>query len=124
MGNERVLRILMLCATGVAFPFLLATTIVSLSQQNWWYGRDVTAFCFGYIPLAATVVLSLASLYSIRKNKKAPSRVFAFMDLMAVVSYLSVLLPIWIIEVNENGSAMALLTGYLTSMMLFNMYVL
>ena len=123
MSNERSLRVATLCAAGLAFPFGIATTIVSLeiAQNNWWYGRDVTAFCFVYIPLAATFALSIASLRYNYKKTKQPSHTFALLDLVAAISYLAILLPIWIVEIGENGTAMALLAGYLTTMMMFNM---
>lgn len=123
MSNERSLRIATLSAAGLAFPFGIATTIVSLeiAHNHWWYGRDVTSYCFVYIPLAATFALSIASLRHNYKQTKQPSHTFALLDLVAAVSYLAILLPIWIVEIYQNGTAMALLAGYLTALMMFNM---
>src|SRR4051812_40852964 len=114
MSNERSLRIAMLCANGIALPFLIAMTIVSVGRTRWsWYGgREVTTYCFVYIPMAATTFISVGSL----RLTKPARRTFALLDMFAAIFYLALLLPIWIVEIDENGSAMALLAGYLTAL--------
>lgn len=128
MGVERPLRVLMLLTTALATPLLIATTVVSIQREKrdyYWSGeRPVTAFCFGYIPLALTAFACVASLHHHRKHGSSPGARLALLDAFAGVGYLSILLPIWIVEIGRLAQpGFGLLVGYLTAPMIINMYV-
>lgn len=121
MAHERALRICTVVNTAIALPLLIAMTIISLEPM--YHGaRDVTAFCFAYIPLALTALTSGASLRHYRKHGRMPGPPFALLDCVAGILYLSVLLPIWIVEIGALADAGAgLVAGYLTAPMIVNM---
>lgn len=124
MAYERALRGLTLITTAVAVPLLIATTVVSLKKDydRYWDSRHVTAFCFGYIPLAATTITSVASLIYHRKHGRMPGSRFILLDAFCFVAYLSILLPIWLIEIGRLVQpGWGLLAGYLTAPMIVNM---
>lgn len=121
---ERPIRIGTLLTTALATPLLIASTVVSLDHAYWSYQyRNITAFCFGYIPLFLTVVASCCSLLHRRKTGKAPEgSFFFFADGLAALSYLGVLIPIWALEIGElNAPGYGLLAGYTTAPMIINM---
>jgi hypothetical protein len=124
MAHERALRILSLCLTGLATPLLIATTVISLeiSFQSYYSYRNVTTFCFGYVPLALTAFASAASLRFHRKNGRLPGARFALLDVFAVATYLGILIPIWTIELSAlREPGLVLLATYLTAPMIVNM---
>lgn len=118
MSHDRTLRVLTLLTTALATPLLIGATVVSL-QLHSWYRRRVSAFCFGYIPLAMTAA---ASIIGIARHGKAPRISIALLDLAAAVSYVALLIPIWTIEVPRlNQGGVGLLIGYTTAPMIVNM---
>jgi hypothetical protein len=123
MAHERALRMLSLGLAGLTTPLLIATTVVSLHiNYDRWHPRPATSFCFGYLPLALGAFASAASLYFHRRNGRLPGGRFALLDLLAAVMYLSVLIPIWKIEISElREPGFGLLVGYLTAPMIVNM---
>ncbi|KAH7389962.1 hypothetical protein BKA66DRAFT_510955 [Pyrenochaeta sp. MPI-SDFR-AT-0127] len=131
MADELPLRVLTLLTSALAFPLLIATTVVSIqweqrrySWDSWNRKRAVTAFCFGYIPLALTALASSASLYHRRKHGSSPGGRFALLDAFTGIVYLAILIPIWAIEVGRlDQPGYGLLVGYLTSPMIINMLV-
>lgn len=124
-AHERLLRILTLLTTTLATPLLIATTVISLNSGVYVYYfryRRVTAFCFGYIPLALTVLASSLALVHQRKHGKAPDGHFCFVDGLAALAYLGVLVLIWAVEIGElKGPGFGLLAGYTTAPMIVNM---
>lgn len=126
MAHERSLRVLTLLTTALVTPLLIATTIISVHEQrnNYYYNRKppITAFSFGFIPLALTALASSVSLLYHRKHSRMPGPRSTILDCVAGLSYLGVLLPIWIVEVGRLVKpGYGLLTGYLTSPMIINM---
>jgi hypothetical protein len=118
MSHDRTLRVLTLLTTALATPLLIGATVVSL-QSHSWYRRRVSAFCFGYIPLALTAA---ASVIGIARHGKKPRISIVLLDLAAAVTYIALLIPIWSIEVprlNQGGAG--LLIGYTTAPMIVNM---
>ena len=121
VARERPLRILTLFTSAVATPFLIASTILSL-QSGYWYRRDVTAFCFGYIPLFMTAVASTISLITQRRHSRLPDARFSLLDALAGVTYFSILIAIWAAEIVEMGDGgLGLVAGYTTAPMIVNM---
>jgi hypothetical protein len=85
----------------------------------------VTAFCFGYIPLAMTAVASTVSVVHQRRRGTAPGPKFALLDGLASIIYLAILIPIWAVGVGDLGApGYGLLAGYTTSPMIVNMQVI
>ena len=125
MSLERHLRISTLLATAIAFPLDLATTIISINEEknNYYSGRSITTFSFGFIPLAMTVVASFTSLQHTKKHGKVSDALhIRMLDLVAVLAYISVLVPIWVIEIGRlEKSGFALLAGYTTAPMIVNL---
>jgi hypothetical protein len=122
MTQERPLRVLILLASALALPLLIAITVISVEDRSWYNNRDVTAFCFGYIPLAMTAVASTVSIVHQRRYSRMPGPKFALLDGLAGVTYLAILIPIWAVEVGElRESGYGLLTGYTTAPMIVNM---
>ncbi|KAI0616414.1 hypothetical protein TUN199_11595 [Pyrenophora tritici-repentis] len=122
VSNERFLRILTLSSSALATPFLIATSIVSTEGHGWGYRREATAFCFGFIPLAMTAFASSVTLYYQRHHGRVPTAGFALLDGAAFCAYISVLIPIWVVEVNYLWSAsLGMLAGYTTTPMILNM---
>ena len=120
ISNERFLRILTLFASALTLPFLIASTIVSIKYHR-WYRHGVTAFCFGYIPLAMTALASAIALYQQRRHGRLPGPKIALLDGIALFTYLSVLIPIWVVEIDElRNASLGALAGYTTSPMIFN----
>jgi hypothetical protein len=121
-SHERVLRIGTLLTSALATPLLIAITVISVEGRWAWYHRDVTTFCFGYIPLAMTALASSISLAHHRRHKRAPGPRHAMLDGLAGITYLSILIPIWAIEIGQLGEpGFALLAGYTTAPMIVNM---
>jgi len=121
ISNERSLRILTLFTTALTMPFLIASTIVSINHDR-WYRRNVTAFCFGYIPLAMTALASAVALYQQRRHGRLPGPKLVLLDGTAFFVYLSILIPIWVVEIDQlRNSSLGALVGYTTSPMIFNM---
>ncbi|KAI4928447.1 uncharacterized protein J4E92_005933 [Alternaria infectoria] len=127
MAQERSLRVLNLFASALTTPFLIAITVLSLeshSYRYWYDHRDVTTFCFGYIPLAMTAVASTASIVHQRRHNRTPGPKLALLDGLAGIAYLAILIPIWAVEVDDLGSAgYGFLAGYATAPMIVNMFV-
>ncbi|KAI4668230.1 uncharacterized protein J4E78_002054 [Alternaria triticimaculans] len=127
MAQERSLRVLNLFASALTTPFLIAITVLSLeshSYRYWYDHRDVTTFCFGYIPLAMTAVASTVSIVHQRRHDRMPGPKFALLDGLAGIAYLAILIPIWAVEVDDLGSAgYGFLAGYATAPMIVNMFV-
>ncbi|KAI4692767.1 uncharacterized protein J4E88_001135 [Alternaria novae-zelandiae] len=127
MAQERSLRVLNLFASALTTPFLIAITVLSLeshSYRYWYDHRDVTTFCFGYIPLAMTAVASTASIVHQRRHNRTPGPKFALLDGLTGIAYLAILIPIWAVEVDDLGSAgYGFLAGYATAPMIVNMFV-
>jgi hypothetical protein len=122
MANERPLRILSLFTSALATPLLIATTIISFESQYWYANRDVTAFCFGYIPLAMTAVASTLAMIHQRRHGSAPGPKFALLDGLAGITYLAILIPIWAVEIDHlRAPGYGLLAGYTTAPMIVNM---
>ncbi|USP74807.1 uncharacterized protein yc1106_02081 [Curvularia clavata] len=118
---ERPLRVLTLLTTVLATPLLIATTVISLNSYSWYYYRSVTTFCFGYIPLALTALASSLSLVYQKKHGKAPEGRFFFVDGLATLGYLGVLIPIWGVEIGKlRAPGFGLLAGYTTAPMIVN----
>ncbi|KNG46058.1 hypothetical protein DDE82_001907 [Stemphylium lycopersici] len=123
VARERPLRIATLFTSAFATPFLIASTILSL-QSGYWYRSDVTAFCFGYIPLFMTAVASSISLITQRRHSRLPGAQFSLLDGLAAVTYLSILISIWAAEVVRMGDGgEGLVAGYTTAPMIVNMFV-
>jgi hypothetical protein len=119
MSQERNLRILTLLTTALATPLLIGSTVASLESHYWWDHRKVSAFCFGYIPLAFTAA---ASVIGITRHGRMPRFSIALLDLVAAVTYVAVLIPIWVVEVpRSNQGGLGLLFGYTTAPMMINM---
>lgn len=118
MSHDRNLRILTLLTTALAMPLLIGSTVASLELRS-WYRRRVSAFCFGYVPLALTAA---ASIIGITKHGRMRRFSIALLDLTAAVTYVAVLIPIWSIEVPRlNQGGVGLLIGYTTAPMIINM---
>ncbi|KAH7406770.1 hypothetical protein DE146DRAFT_404508 [Phaeosphaeria sp. MPI-PUGE-AT-0046c] len=119
MSYDRALRTATLLTTALALPLLIGCTALSLQDELRWRRRRVSAFCFGYIPLAMTVA---ASTISIVKSKRLSKYSTTLFDLAAAISYIAVLLPIWTYEVGHlNQGGVGLLIGYTTAPMIVNM---
>ncbi|KAH4073965.1 hypothetical protein HBI56_049720 [Parastagonospora nodorum] len=119
MSHDRTLRVLTLLTTALATPLLIGATVLSLQPES-WYRRRVSAFCFGYIPLALTAA---ASVIGIARHGKTPKISIALLDLVAAVTYVALLIPIWSIEVPRlNQGGVGLLIGYTTAPMIVNMF--
>ena len=124
MSLERSLRLLTYLATAITFPLGIAATVVSLQHQyTRWAPRHVTAFCFVFIPLVLTVVASSISLQYMKKHGKKPRALhFKVLDLVATLAYFAVLIPCWVLEIQEySAGGFGLLTGYTTAGMIVNM---
>jgi hypothetical protein len=122
MSTERTLRILTLLTTALATPLLIGCTVASLQIRNgyWWNRRHVSTFCFGYIPLVLTAI---ASIIGIARHGRMPRISIAFLDLIAAITYIALLICIWAIEVHQmNQGGLGLLIGYTTAPMIVNMF--
>jgi hypothetical protein len=118
MSHDRTLRVLTLFTTALATPLLIASTVVSLQLYS-WHRRRVSAFCFGYIPLALTAAVSVIG---IARHGRTPRVSIALLDLAAAVTYVALLIPIWSVEVPRlNQGGVGLLIGYTTAPMIVNM---
>jgi hypothetical protein len=122
---ERPLRIITLATTTLATPLLIATTVVSFAvhRYSWSYDRrSVTAFCFGFIPLALTVLAAAKSLMHQRKHGRVPTGGFMLVDGITALVYLGVLIPVWAKEIGMlEKPSFGLLAGYTTAPMIVNM---
>ncbi|EUC29577.1 hypothetical protein COCCADRAFT_106142 [Bipolaris zeicola 26-R-13] len=121
---ELPLRVLTLLTTVISLPLLIATTIVSLNYHVWWRYRPVTAFCFGYIPLALTAFASARTLIHHRRYGRMPQASFKLVDGVAFIAYVSILTAIWAVEIgNLERPGFGLLAGYTTAPMIVNMLI-
>jgi hypothetical protein len=125
MSHDRSLRIFTLLTTALATPLLIGCTVASLQSETGRYyyyrsrPRTVTAFCFGFIPLALTAG---ASVVGIARHGSKPKVILSLLDLAAAVSYVALLIPIWAVEVSKmNKGGLGLLIGYTTAPMIVNM---
>lgn len=121
---ERSLRLLTYLATAIALPLNIAATVISLAHLRYqWTRRHVTAFCFIFIPLAMTVAASSISLQYMKKHGKSPRVLhLRVLDLISALTYLSVMIPCWTVEIREFGNGgFGLLVGYVTAPMILNM---
>ncbi|KAL6703944.1 hypothetical protein ACN47E_008882 [Coniothyrium glycines] len=127
MAEERPLRLLTLATTALATPLLIACTVISIDKINyyWWSSRrNVTTFCFGYIPLAITTIASVGSLIHNRRHGRMPGSKYAPLDGLAVLAYMGVLIPIWAVEIGKlEQPGFGLLAGYTTAPMIVNLCV-
>jgi divalent metal cation (Fe/Co/Zn/Cd) transporter len=126
MSVERSLRLFTFLITTIAVQLDIAMSVVSAVQEdrNYYYGsRKVTTFYFGFIPLTMTVVSSILSLQYTKKHGKSPTSIqFKVLDLVAVLAYIGVLIPIWVVEIRRlHLSGFGLLVGYTTAPMIVNM---
>lgn len=79
----------------------------------------VSAFCFGYIPLAMTCATSIIGIV---RSKRLSKYSIALLDLAAATTYIAILVPIWAYEVGHlNQGGVGLLIGYTTAPMIINM---
>jgi hypothetical protein len=126
---EHPFRRFALLATAIAVPLNLATTIVSViherDEYGYWIGssRSVTTFCFVFVPLTMTVLASIASLRNMKKHSKVLTGLkLKLFDLVSMFTYLGVLIPIWVVEVQRmNRSGLGLLIGYTTAPLIVNL---
>lgn len=119
---ELPLRILTLLTSLLALPLLIATTVVSIHNYSWYRYRPVTAFCFGFIPLALTAFASTRSLVHQRRFGRMPQASFKAVDGVACIAYLSILTAIWAVEIGYlERPGFGLLAGYTTAPMILNM---
>lgn len=118
-ANERPLRVLTLYTSALATPLLIACTVISIKVSR----RPVTAFCFGYIPVALTAFASTISiLCHKKKNTRMPASGCVFLDGFAFVAYLGILIAIWAVGIGEiRHPGLGLLAGYTTAPMIVNM---
>ncbi|KAH7556146.1 hypothetical protein BM1_06672 [Bipolaris maydis] len=118
---ELPLRILTLLTSLLALPLLIATTVVSIHNYSWYRYRPVTAFCFGFIPLALTAFASTRSLVHQRRFGRMPQASFKAVDGVACIAYLSILTAIWAVEIGYlERPGFGLLAGYTTAPMILN----
>jgi hypothetical protein len=129
MSTERSLRTVTLFTSALATPLSIGLTIASLAQRyHHWHHyymatTSPTTWCFVYIPLAMTVFTSVVGLLHHRKHGRMPRPRYALLDLLALIMYLGVLLPCWIIGVGRLVQpGLGLLAGYTTAPMIINMY--
>lgn len=127
MAHVRPLRVLTLALSALATPLLIGVTVVSFDQFRyryyWHSSRQVTTWCFGFIPLALTAAASVISLIHYRKYGRMPNFKYTLIDLFAFVWYLALLIPIWATEIGKlNQPGWGLLAGYTTAPMIVNMY--
>jgi hypothetical protein len=122
MSHDRSLRICTLLTTALATPLLIGCTVASLQadrSQYWRHHRTVSAFCFGFIPLALTAT---ASVIAIARHGRMPKLSVSLIDLAAALMYVALLIPIWAVEVSQmNKGGLGLLIGYTTAPMIVNM---
>jgi len=127
MAHVRPLRVLTLALSALATPLLIGVTVVSFDQFRyryyWHSSRQVTTWCFGFIPLALTAAASVISLIHYRKYGRMPNFKYTLIDLFAFVWYLALLIPIWATEIGKlNQPGWGLLAGYTTAPMIVNMF--
>jgi hypothetical protein len=70
-----------------------------------------------------TVATSSISLQYIRKHGKSSNALrFSILDLVPALAYIGVLIPCWVVEIEEfNAGGFGLLAGYTTAPMILNM---
>ena len=126
--TQRNLRLLTLFGTALAIPMLIGITIIAENNAHWrswgYYRRErsVTAFPFAFIPLVTSLVSGFISVMHHRKKGTLPSGLFGLFDVLAIASYIAILVPIWVIEVGKlHQVGHALLLGYTTAPMIVNM---
>lgn len=82
----------------------------------------MTAWCFTFIPLALTAAASALSLMHYRRCGSKPGARFASIDLLALVAYVAILIPVWAVEIGKlEEPGFGLLAGYTTAPMIVNM---
>jgi hypothetical protein len=63
-----------------------------------------------------------ASVVGIARHGSKPKVILSLLDLVAAVSYVALLIPIWAVEVSKmNKGGLGLLIGYTTAPMIVNM---
>jgi hypothetical protein len=121
MSHDRTLRVLTLFTTALATPLLIGCTVASLQSEysRYWQRRTVSAFCFGFIPLALTAA---TSTIGIARHGRMPNTLVSLLDLAAAIMYVALLIPVWAVEVPYmNRGGLGLLIGYTTAPMIVNM---
>lgn len=124
MSLDRSLRYVTYLATAIATPLSIVATCVSLDHQiHRWARRHATAFPFAFIPLAMTVVTSFLSLRYMKKYGKSPRELhLRALDLASAFGYLGMLIPCWVLEIQEfSAGGFGLLVGYTTAPLILNM---
>jgi hypothetical protein len=130
------LRTVTFLSTLIGIPLAIVTTILtqqyereSFNYGHYWSHRRhrtrATALCFPYFGLTVTMALCIASFRRLRATGKQLPVKTAWVDALAAVLYLAVLLPIWIREVGREIRApgLVLLISYTTVPMIINMFV-
>ncbi|KAF2124654.1 hypothetical protein P153DRAFT_301263 [Dothidotthia symphoricarpi CBS 119687] len=139
MADERLLRLGSLLCNAIATPLLVTSTIVRIKHSNnyswdrpfdnYSRSRHLTAFAFGFIPVALTAIAATASLLHHKKHRNTfvstPARPrMALLDLLAGFAYLGVLIPIWVVDIGTmRRPGFGLLAGYTTAPMIVNMFI-
>jgi peptidoglycan/LPS O-acetylase OafA/YrhL len=119
MSADRTLRILTLLTSALAVPLLIGSSIASLKARGSWHHRNLTEFCVAFIPLGLTAA---ASIVGIRRRGREPGIKVSCLDLAAAVTYLAILIPIWVVDIGYSSApGMGLLVGYTTALMIVNM---
>jgi hypothetical protein len=130
------LRTVTFLSTLIGLPLAIVTTILTqqYERESFHYGHywphrrhrtRATALCFPYLGLTVTMALCIASFRRLRATGKQLPVKTAWVDALAAVLYLAVLLPIWIREVGREIRApgLVLLISYTTVPMIINMFV-
>jgi len=124
IAHERPLRFITFALSALATPLCIALTVVSVEARGYYFyhRRGVTAWCFGYVPLALTAAASALALAHHRRHGRMPSFKYASLDLFAGIWYLAVLIAIWAREIRAlHTGGFGLLAGYTTAPMIVNM---
>jgi hypothetical protein len=130
------LRTVTFLSTLIGLPLAIVTTILTqqYERESFHYGHywphrrhrtRATALCFPYLGLTVTMALCIASFQRLRATGKQLPVKTAWVDALAAVLYLAVLLPIWIREVGREIRApgLVLLISYTTVPMIINMFL-
>jgi hypothetical protein len=126
MAYAQPIRAVTLFITIICLPIAAAAAGISMKveRHKFWYesSRNATALCFTFFPIAMTATLSVASFLYLRKNGKSLGSRLVPYDLLTGLSYLAILLPIWISELGElRKPGYVLLASYATFPMIVNM---
>jgi len=129
---QPALRFVTLLTTGLATPLSIAMSVIAANNNgysyrwnyHYYHRRRLTAWPFVFLPLAMTAAASAIALMHRRKHDRLPNFRYALLDLLAFVTYLGVLIPIWAVEVGKlNQGGFGLLSGYTTAPMIVNMFI-